>query len=476
MEDHKLTPAQLWQTAYGELELQLPRDTFNTWLRSARLIAHEDGTFIIGVHNIYAREWLDTRLKKVVARTLGQIARREVEIRFVLASEHPHQKKTKPLKDAGPLLAALDKPAPSPARFDYLPEGETGLNSRLTFDTLVTGKGNQLAHAAATAVADEPGNHFNPFYLYGNVGLGKTHLLHAIGNACHERGCRVLYIPSETFINDLVGAIRVRSTDDFRAKYRSVDMLLVDDIQFIAGKDSSQEEFYHTFEALVNANAQIVVAGCQPPASIPNLDHRLRSRFEGGLVIELQAPDYLTRIDILELKAEQRGFGAQIPLDVLEHIAGEVGGSIRELDGALNQVIASILLTAESPTLSTADAILNQLEIRVVTPVLTLEDIVMTTADYYGVTVEAICGRDRAREVSAARQVAVYLARAEADIPLQQIGEMLGGRSHSTILYGFERVESLMGIDSRVRRDVGEILRLLRPQQQPRSLTEARDE
>ena len=280
--------ADIWQTAQGELQLQLPRETFDTWLRNARLIAYEDGTYIIGVHNVYAREWLEHRLKKVVVRTVGRIARRTVEVRFVVAAENGYRARKRREHEAeealraGPLLAELQPPREEPPRFERLTPGETGLNPRQTFDTFAVGPCNQLAHVAASAIVESDATPFNPLYVHAGVGLGKTHLLHAIGNAAAACGRRALYVTSETFTNDLVGAIRSRSTGDFRSKYREVDVLLVDDVQFLAGKDSSQEEFYHTFNALLNANAQVVVAASAPPAEIPGLDPRLRSSCTRG--------------------------------------------------------------------------------------------------------------------------------------------------------------------------------------------------
>ena len=466
MNDRSHGPAQIWQTALGELQLQLPRETFDTWLRNARLIAHEDGTFIIGVHNIYAREWLEQRLKKVIVRTLGRLAQREVEVRFVLAADH-RQKEEPKLSEAGPLLAALEKPATQP-RFERLKPGETGLNARQTFDVYAVGASNRLAHAAATAVTELPGTQFNPFYIHGGVGVGKSHLLHAIGNACAERDYHVLYASSETFTNDLVAAIRQKTTVDLREKYRNVDVLLMDDIQFMGGKDSTQEEFYHTFNELFNAGAQIVVAANALPADIPGCDTRLRSRFEGGLVVEIQPPDFLTRVDILELKASMRNLGNRLTLDVLERIAEEVEGSARELEGALNRVLATMLLTDQVPTLAQTERILDEVQIQTSAaskaespPV---EDIVMSAADYFGVLPEDIYGRNRSRDVSVARQVAMYIAREVTDLPLQDIGEALGGRNHSTVLYSCERIDDLMQTDSHIRRQVQAIIRSLTPQ------------
>lgn len=474
MDDRSYSPAEVWQTAYGELQLQLPRETFDTWLRHARLIAHEDGTFIVGVHNIYAREWLEHRLKKVIIRTLGEIARRTVEVRFVLAAEHngkngrKHKNGDEPaVYTAGPLLAPLkEEEEQAQPRFERLPAGETGLNARQTFETFAVGECNRLAYAAARSVVQAPARQFNPLYVCSKVGLGKTHLLHAIGNACVEKGQRAMYVSSETFTNDLLAAIRGRQTAAFRDKYRVLDVLLLDDVQFLADKDATQEEFFHTFDALFNADSQIVVAGSVPPADLQGIDLRLRSRFEGGLTVELRPPDYLTRLDILEIKTHLRAFDGRVGLDLLERIAEVVDGSVRDVEGALNQVIATALLTEQPPTIEAAEEALSASRSTPREGInVSLEDVVMATAEYYGVSPEDICGRSRARDVSTARQVAMHIAYHRADVALQDIGEMMDGRSHSTVLYNCDRIEDLLGTDSPVRREIDAILRTLAPQE-----------
>ncbi len=464
MSEHSYNAATIWKTAYGELQLQMPRETFDTWLRGARLIAHEDGTFIIGVQNVYAREWLEHRLKNVIVRTLGQIARRGVEVRFVIWSEAVD---TTDLHEAGPLLANLAPPQQEHPPFERLAPGETGLNSLYTFDTYAIGGCNRLAHAAALAVVETPGTQFNPLYVHAPVGLGKSHLLHAIGNACLRWEHRVLLVSSETFTNDLVAAIQTHDTPEFRDKYRMVDVLLLDDAQFLAGKDSTQEEFYHTFNALHDSNAQIVLAASLPPAEIRGLDARLRSRFEGGLVVELQPPDFETRVEILKIKAHLRGFDDRLPPEVLEVIAQETEGSVRDLEGALNRVIAASLLSSEVPSVGLVEQALEQVQAAQNRPALEMEDIIMAVAGFYAVRPQDLCGRDRSRDVSTARQVAMYVAREEADIPLQQIGEALGGRSHSTVLYSCERIAELMQTDSLVRRQIRAIVHILHPQSVP---------
>lgn len=451
-------PQDIWRTAVGELQLQLPREAFDTWLRGARLVAHEDGTYIVGVANIYAREWLEHRLKKVIVRTLSQIAGRSVELRVVVWSG---EQEPVDLREAGPLMAELTPPEPEEVTFEAASAGQTGLNIRLTLDDYAVGESNRLAHAAALAILDAPGTHFNPLMLHATVGLGKTHLLHAIGNAAAADGQTILFVTGERFTNEMVATIKAKRAADFRDKYRAVDLLLVDDIEFIAGKESTQEEFYHTFNALIEKGAQVVLAGGLPPGAIPRLDARLRSRFDGGLVVEITPPDYETRLEILSIKVRQRGFEGRIPAEVLEVIAEEAVGSIRELEGALNRLIASALINQEAPNLRVAETAINSARANQAS--ITFEDVLFAVASHYGIDPDELTGRARSRDVSGARQVAMYLAYKYTNASLQQIGEALGGRNHSTVLYSCERVDDLMKTDSRARRDVQQIMQALRP-------------
>jgi chromosomal replication initiator protein len=277
-------------------------------------------------------------------------------------------------------------------------------------ETYAAGPGNRLARAAAQAVIEIPAGQFNPLYIHAGIGLGKTHLLHAIGNACAEGGRQVLFVSAETFTNDLVAAIRTHRTSEFREKYRTPDILLVDDIQFIAGKESSQEEFYHTFNTLFECGAQIIASGDEPPGAVRRLDSRLASRFEGGLVVEIQPPDFPARLEILQLKAEARGFGGRIPLEVLETIAEEAEGSVRELEGALNQIIATAMLTHELPTLGLAEQALARMGDKHGESSVGV-GFIAAVAEYYKVSPDDLAGRDRSREVSIARQMVIYLAR-----------------------------------------------------------------
>ena len=285
---------RLWQAALGQVQLEIPRASYETWVRDAELLAYEDGEFIIGVRNAYARDWLEGRLLPTFKRILAGLADRTVGVRFVVWQD-----------DATEGVPALIEASTSAAVSQF--EANRRLNARYSFESFVVGSSNRLAHAAAQAVAESPARAYNPLFLYGGVGLGKTHLLHAVGHACTQLGLQVLYVSSEEFTNDLINAIRMHTTDAFRERYRRSDVLLVDDIQFIAGKELTQEEFFHTFNTLHGTDRQLVISSDRPPKAMVTLEERLRSRFEWGLTVDIQAPDLETRVAILRLKADRAG-------------------------------------------------------------------------------------------------------------------------------------------------------------------------
>ncbi|MGW8250404.1 MAG: chromosomal replication initiator protein DnaA, partial [Anaerolineales bacterium] len=327
------------------------------------------------------------------------------------------------------------------------------LNSRYSFKNFVVGSSNRLAHAASLAVAENPALAYNPLFLYGGVGLGKTHLLHAIGNMSLQRGLQVLYVSSEEFTNDLINAIRSHTTQAFREKYRRIDVLLIDDIQFIAGKESTQEEFFHTFNTLHGQNKQLVISSDRPPKAMLTLEERLRSRFEWGLAADIQPPDFETRLAILSAKSDRSGYAMH--QDVLDLIARRVQSNIRELEGALTRVAAFSNLSAMPLTPRLVETVLSDMLPRKtqVQP----DEVVRKVADTFGVAIERMLGRERSRAVALPRQIAMYLLREEANISLPQIGDALGGRDHTTVMYGCEKIADLLERDDQLRRQVVEL-------------------
>ena len=433
---------QAWQAILGQLQMEMPRAAFDTWVRETRLLAYEDGLITVGVRNAYARDWLENRLLERITQLTTDALETPVNVRFIVAGQESLEE-TDPARDS----SRRDPTAPSVA--SVKPRNPT-LNPRYTFENFVVGTNSRLAHAAAQAVAENPARAYNPLCLYGGVGLGKTHLLHAIGNACHGRGLSVLYVSSEEFTNDLINAIRTHTTPTFREKYRSIDVLLIDDIQFIAGKESTQEEFFHTFNTLHGQDKQIIVSSDRPPKSLSTLEERLRSRFEWGLTADIQQPDIETRLAILRHKAETSG--RRVPDEILQLIARRVQSNIRELEGALNRIVAFAELSGAPLSLSLADSALVDLlpQRRDIAP----QRVVELVAREFALTVENLLGRDRSREVALPRQVAMYLLRQEANVSLPQIGEVLGGRDHTTVMYAIEKIADNIERDASLRKRV----------------------
>ena len=452
---------QAWQSVLGQLQMEMPRASFDTWVRHTRPVSYQNGTLTIGVHNAYARDWLESRLASTVSRLLVGILNATVAVNFIVNGNaiEPAADETSPLPDQPEASDHLHENRPVVA-YDQ-PVRNPSLNPRYLFETYVVGSGNRLAHAACLAVAEKPARAYNPVFLYGGVGLGKTHLLHAIGNACHQRGLNVLYVSSEEFTNDMINAIRTHTNQAFREKYRSADVMLVDDIQFIAGKESTQEEFFHTFNTLHGQDKQIIVTSDRPPKSLVTLDERLRSRFEWGLTADIQPPDLETRLAILRSKAERTG--RNIPNEILEIIAERVQSNIRELEGALNRIIAFADLSGSSLTSNLVEVALADL-----LPQhgdLQPEAVVNQVAQYYKLSVDKLLSLDRSRDVARPRQVAMYLLREEAHISYPQIGTVLGGRDHTTVMYAVNKIKKEIGdTGSKLNRDIIQIRRQLHNQ------------
>jgi chromosomal replication initiator protein len=418
---------QAWQSVLGQLQMEMPRASFDTWVRDTSPLTYEEGVMTIAVRNAYARDWLENRLLSTVTRLLAGMMNRAVDVRFVVAGEQDSVDADEPVDES----ESADSPLPAAVK-----QRNSTLNPRYTFENFVVGANSRLAHAAAQAVAERPARAYNPLFLYGGVGLGKTHLLHAIGNSCHSRGLNVLYVSSEEFTNDMINAIRTHTTQAFREKYRSADVLLIDDIQFIAGKESTQEEFFHTFNTLHSQDKQIIVSSDRPPKALATLEERLRSRFEWGLIADIQMPDLETRQAILRYKAEK--IGRNVPNEILDMIARRVQSNIRELEGALNRIIAFSDLSGVPLSLQLAEMALADLipQVRNVPP----RKLIELVASEWQTSVEALLGRDRSQKIAEPRQVAMYLLRSETNASLPQIGAVLGGRDHTTVMYAIQKI------------------------------------
>ena len=438
---------QAWQSVLGQLQMEMPRASFDTWVRDTKPVSYNDGTLTIGVRNAYARDWLESRLASTVNRLLVGILNSTVDVHFVVHGNEAERLASEPA-DSTPESPLQTRTQPAEAYEQH--SRSSNMNPRYIFDAFVVGSGNRLAHAACLAVAEKPARAYNPLFLYGGVGLGKTHLLHAIGNACQARGLSVLYVSSEEFTNDLITAIRTHTTQAFREKYRSIDVLLVDDIQFIAGKESTQEEFFHTFNTLHGQDKQIIVSSDRPPKALVTLEERLRSRFEWGLTADIQPPDLETRLAILRTKAERTG--RHVPNDVLSLIAERVQSNIRELEGALNRILAfadlsGTALTPDLVEVALADLLPQRTDVEP-------EKIIELVAREWQTTVDALLGRDRSHKIAQPRQVAMYLLRKETDASLPQIGEALGGRDHTTVMYAIEKISNEIETKTDLRKRV----------------------
>ena len=440
---------QVWQAALGQLQMQMTQATFDTWVKNTHVVSKNEDSLVIGTKSAFAKDWLENRLFTTISRTVTKIVGRAIDIKFVVEANNGAEQVP---------LPSLPEP---PIRRENFANGngqgqnQNGkkrlmLNRKYTFDQFIVGASNRLAHAASLAVAENPGDAYNPLFLYGGVGLGKTHLLQAIAQFALIRGKTVIYTTSETFTNDLINAIRSQSTELFREKYRKTDFLLIDDIQFIAGKESTQEEFFHTFNTLHSSGGQLVLSSDRPPKAITTLEDRLRSRFEWGLLADVQPPDLETRIAILRFKADSQA--VHIPDDVMDFIAQRAQSNIRELEGALNKVIAHAAMVRQTINLELAMVALQDIVSRQAE--LTVELIISAVANFYQMDVSILTGRGRSKDVAAARQMAMYMAREETGASLPQIGEALGGRDHTTVMHGWEKISSQIEQDNRLRREM----------------------
>ena len=447
-------PKEIWDIARSQLRLQLPRSTYETWVRDTSCLAYEDGAFVIGVANAYAKDWLSLRLRPLIKRALVGIVGQAVDITFIV---QPVRLDDAPDAAPIPLLnyeRVADEAVVDETRL-FEPSSNHGanLNPRYTFDAFIVGSSNRMAHAVAQSVAERPGTAYNPLFIYGGSGLGKTHLLQAIGQVVQATGKRALYVTSEVFTNEMIGAIRTQTTEEFRAKYRTIDVLLLDDVHFIGGKEQTQEEFFHTFNALHTANRQIVLTSDRPPQAIATLEDRLRSRFGWGMIADIQPPNLETRIAILMTKAAS--LGQRVPDDVLALIAQRAHKNIRDLEGALTKVLAHAELfkrPLNAALVEDALAYLMPAQTK-----LSPEMIMQIAADYFGIAVADLVNRGRSAPIALQRQIVMYLIREETGVSFPQIGQLLGGRDHTTVMHGIDKIAGDLLKDADLSRAVNEL-------------------
>ena len=437
-------PTALWQAALCDLASQVSRANYDTWLDGTEGVRLVEDTLVVGTKSEFVTEWLQKRLRPSIIRSLSEIAGHSIDVAF------------EPLRTGNDSGAALESlPAAPPQAASPRPR----LRERYTFDRFIVGKGNELAAAAARGSADSPGDRYNPLFLYGAAGLGKTHLLQAVGHMLVERDLHVLYVSAESFTNQLITAIQSRKMEEFRKQYREADALLIDDIQFIAGKEQTQEEFFHTFNELYETGHQIVITSDKSPALIPHLEERLRTRFEWGMIADVQAPDMETRVAILRSKAREQG--AVVPDAVLSVIAARFKKNIRELEGSLTRVLAYSRLTREPLTPELVQSALSSLE--PTEPRLPPSPglIIETVCRYFDIDQDSLLSKSREKRVAYPRQIAMYLMRELAHRSLVEIGDALGGRDHSTVHHGWRKMERSLAIDPETQRDIGSLREMI---------------
>jgi len=435
---------EIWQLTLQELSKNLNKPSFETWFNLTRPASIENQCLIIEVPNDFTREWFEARYSEQIARALKEITSENYRVSFIVTSDFQNSGLDHDL-DSEDINSSVNShfTVRAPVNNTFSTKDISGFNPRYTFDTFVVGSCNRLSHAASLAVAESPSRAYNPLFIYGGVGLGKTHLLHAIGQytLLNHGFNRVFYFSSEKFTNEFINAIRDNKTVEFRNKYRNMDVLLIDDIQFLAGKEQTQEEFFHTFNALHDNNRQIVISSDRPPKEIPTLEDRLRSRFEWGLITDLQPPDLETRTAILKKKALSDGI--DISDQVIEHIAGKVVTNIRELEGALIRIVAYSSLSDSPVTMELAEDALEDI-IYTRQKNISVAHVIEITATNFGLKPEDVQSKKRTHNIALTRQVAMYLCRMLTDLSLPKIGEEFGGRDHTTVLHAFKKIDSMI--------------------------------
>ncbi|MDY0404120.1 chromosomal replication initiator protein DnaA [Virgibacillus sp. 179-BFC.A HS] len=435
---------ELWTIALEKIQEKVSKPSFDTWLKETKAAELKGKTLVVSAPTDFARDWLEEQYTQLIADIVEEITGSLLTIKFIPDSQ-PETSNTK----------RVEKPKKQEEDIQELQK--TMLNPKYVFDSFVIGSGNRFAHAASLAVAEAPAKAYNPLFIYGGVGLGKTHLMHAIGHYVrdHNPNAKVVYLTSEKFTNEFIDAIMDNKATNFRNKYRSVDVLLIDDIQFIAGKESTQEEFFHTFNALHEANKQIIITSDRPPKEIPTLEDRLRSRFEWGLITDITPPDLETRIAILNKKAKSEGL--DIPNEVMLYIANQIDTNIRELEGALIRVVAySSLVNQDIDAALAADALKDIIPSNK-PKVITIKKIMEVVGQNYQVRMEDFIAKKRTKSIAFPRQIAMYLSREMTDNSLPKIGEEFGGRDHTTVIHAHEKIAKMIDDDTLFQKEIEEL-------------------
>ena len=453
---------QVWETTLGHLQLQVTRPSYQTWLKDTVGVAYHDGQFVVGAPNTFVAEMLEQRMYSLISQAMERVTSGPVDVRFQVlqpADDSNSHGMAAPRPLASPAAEAL--PTLSTNGQHEFPRRPVAFNSRFTFETFIVGSSNELAHAAASAVADSPGHIYNPLVIYSDVGLGKTHLLHAVGQRIQAKGLPLIYATAEEFTNEYIKAIREGKTEEFRNRYRGAGALLLDDIQFLIGKEQTQEGFFHTFNALHLSNRQVVITSDRPVTALTLLEDRIQSRLAGGLVVDVQAPDFETRVAILRAKADL--MGQHLDDRVLEMLSQSAHSNIRELEGCLTRVLAYAQLARSTVTIALVEKAMAEILSRRTKRRLQPDALLDAVAHYFNVEKPVLSGPRGKKDVARARHVAMYLLKEETHLGFSAIGRLLGGRDHSTILHGCARVSGELDSDPGLRRDVMNIRQTLAP-------------
>ncbi len=439
-----MTNQQLWQAILGNLELTLSKANFTTWFKNTSILEKTDSGLLVGVPNAFTKEWLQNKYNGDILKAAKTLDPQTKEIKYQIASNPfaaPNAQETSTIREAPRATAKKS-------------DGNQTLNPKYTFDAFIVGSHNQLAHAASVAVSKKPGSVYNPLFIYGGVGLGKTHLMQAVGAEMLKKNpeAKVVYTTSEKFMNDFVSALSQGRMEQFKTSYRTVDILLIDDIQFLAGKEGIQEEFFHTFNALHQNNKQVVMTSDRLPKEIPAIEERLVSRFEWGMVADIQAPDMETRLAILNTKVKEKNYNVEP--EILNYIAQNVQSNVRELEGALNRLMVYCQLNNTKPNIDQIKSVL----VSVITPPkkrgVSAKKIVEVVSDFYNVTPEDLVKQSRKKEYVNPRQVAMYIIRKELETSLPSIGDLFGGRDHTTVIHAIDKIDRLIKEKSGVRQEI----------------------
>jgi chromosomal replication initiator protein len=445
---------QLWQSVLGEIELSVSKGSFMTWFKNTVLLKAEDGQVVVGVPNVFGKQQLEVKYADFLKEALENNGVKVKTLEFKIHSVIKTAEQKKAEAEAQTQSQNRSQAAAQNANNRPLSVSKQGLNSKYTFDTFIEGSGNELAHTACLAIVDNPGNRYNPLFVYGGVGLGKTHLIQAVGNEIIKRNpkTQVAYITTEQFVNEFLDHIRYKKKG-FSERYRTADVLIVDDMQFIAGKEKTQEEFFHTFNALHQANKQIIISSDKPPKSIPTLEERLRSRFEWGMTIDIQPPDFETRCAILQAKAGQHG--VTLDQDVIEYLATHVQSNVRELEGSLNQLLAHSEMRNVEPSMDVATSLMSSARMRPkhITP----KQVIEHTAKHFQIDIDEITGPKRDKDIVVPRQIAMYLLRSELHLSFPKVARELGRKDHTTAIHSVEKIEKGLSFDQLMRQHVNEI-------------------